>query len=92
MPRVRLTVAYEGTDFHGWQAQTPPDGPPLRTVQGVLSDVVTQVVRAPVTLVGASRTDAGVHAIGQVAAFDADLRIPIDRLAMAITARLPADV
>jgi len=92
MPRVRLTVAYEGTDFHGWQAQNPPDGSPLRTVQGVLSEVVAHVVRAPITLVGASRTDAGVHAIGQVAAFDADLRIPIDRLAMAITARLPPDV
>lgn len=92
MPRVRLTVAYEGTEFHGWQAQTPPDAPPLRTVQGVLSDAVTQVIRAPVVVTGASRTDAGVHAIGQVAAFDADLRIPVERLALAITARLPSDV
>lgn len=92
MPRVRLTVAYEGTDFHGWQAQNPPGGPPLRTVQGVLTEATTSVLRTPVVVVGASRTDAGVHALGQVAAFDADLRIPTDRLAMAITARLPDDV
>jgi len=92
MPRFRLTVAYEGTEFHGWQAQHPPDAPPLRTVQGVLGEAATEVLRRPVTLVGASRTDAGVHALGQVAALDAETSIPVDRLALAITARLPPDV
>ena len=92
MPRFRLLVAYDGTDFHGWQRQDRTDGPPLRTVQGVLEEAVAVAVGARVPVMGASRTDAGVHAIGQVAAFTAETRIPEDRLAMAITARLPEDV
>ncbi|MFO0826951.1 MAG: tRNA pseudouridine(38-40) synthase TruA [Phycisphaerales bacterium] len=92
MPRYKLTIAYDGTEFHGWQRQEPPGATPLRTVQGVVQDAVRIAVGAPARLVGASRTDAGVHAIGQVAAFTADTRIPIDRLAYAITSRLPGDV
>lgn len=96
MPRYALLVAYDGTDFCGWQKQEPPasagpaaqdgagpaysphtpllEGAPegrvsLRTVQGVLERVVRQVVREPVELIGASRTDSGVHAEGQVCAF-----------------------
>jgi tRNA pseudouridine38-40 synthase len=92
MPRFRLLVAYDGTDFHGWQRQDRADGPPLRTVQGVLEDAVAVAVGARVSVMGASRTDAGVHALGQVAAFTAETRIPEDRLAMAISARLPEDV
>ena len=87
MPRYKLTVAYEGTDFHGWQKQEPRNQPPLRTVQGVLERVVSEVVREPVVLTGASRTDAGVHAVGQVAAFSTTRDIPIERLPAAITAR-----
>jgi tRNA pseudouridine38-40 synthase len=94
MPRLKLTVAYEGTLFHGWQRQEPPPPEvPLRTVQGVLEQAVREAVREPVTVIGASRTDAGVHARGQCAAFTcADLRIPLDRLPRAINARLPDDV
>ncbi len=92
MPRYKLTIAYDGTGFHGWQRQEPADAPPLRTVQGVLQEAVTEVIRQPCEVVGASRTDAGVHAIGQVAAFTADVRVPLERLAQAITARLPHDV
>jgi tRNA pseudouridine38-40 synthase len=93
MPRYRMTIAYDGAAFHGWQIQRPPDGPPLRTVQGVISDAVTRVVHAPIIVQGASRTDAGVHAKGQTAHFDADdMRVPEDRLAMAINARLDGDV
>lgn len=92
MARFRLVVAYDGTNFHGWQRQDPPDGPPLRTVQGVLEHAVALAVGDRVVVMGASRTDAGVHALGQVAAFTAETRIPIDRLAMAINARLPKDV
>jgi tRNA pseudouridine38-40 synthase len=92
MPRVRLTVAYEGTDYHGWQAQHPPDAEPLRTVQGVLAETLVQVLRQPIVVTGASRTDAGVHALGQVAAFDAAFSMPVERLPLAITSRLPEDV
>ena len=92
MPRYKLTVAYEGTDFHGWQKQEPRDTAPLRTVQGVLERVVCEVVREPVVLTGASRTDSGVHAIGQVAAFTTTREIPTDRLPAAITARCPNDL
>lgn len=92
MPRYRLTIAYDGTAFHGWQRQEPKDAAPLRTVQGVVQEAVAALIGQRVDVVGASRTDSGVHAIGQVAAFTADVRVPIERLAAAITARLPADV
>ena len=92
MPRYKLTIAYDGTAFHGWQRQEPSDAPPLRTVQGVVQEAVKDLLRQPVDVVGASRTDAGVHAVGQVAAFTADVRVPIERLPQAITSRLPPDV
>ena len=91
MPRYRLLVCYEGTDFHGWQKQAPPGFEPLRTVQGVLEQTVRTVVREEIVLTGASRTDAGVHAIGQVAAFTSEAEMAPERLARAITARLPDD-
>lgn len=92
MPRFKLTLAYDGSGFHGWQRQEPPDAPPLRTVQGVLQETVREVLGVPVELTGASRTDAGVHARGQVAAFTAAVPVPADRLPRALTARLPPDV
>ena len=92
MPRFRLVVAYDGTHFHGWQRQDPPGAPSLRTVQGVLEAAVAIAVKRPVIVMGASRTDAGVHGFGQVAAFTAETRIPMERMALAINARLPRDV
>ncbi len=92
MARFRIHLAYDGTDFHGWQRQEPPGAEPLRTVQGVVEQAVSTAVGEPVRVQGASRTDAGVHARDQVAAFSAETRIPIDRLAAAISARLPEDV
>jgi len=90
--RYRLTIAYDGTQFHGWQAQLPPNRAPLRTVQGVMRDALMRTLRQPVEVVGASRTDSGVHAQGQVVHFDAETTIPIERLAMAVNSRLPDDV
>ncbi len=66
--RLRLDIAYDGTDFSGWAAQ-----PGLRTVQGILEDSLSTVLRAPVQLTVAGRTDAGVHAEGQVAHLDTTL-------------------
>jgi tRNA pseudouridine38-40 synthase len=91
MPRYRMTVAYDGTDFHGWQKQEPPEGEPLRTVQLVMERAVCEVVREEVNVVGASRTDAGVHARGQVAAFTCAMDFEPTKLAAAVNARLPED-
>ncbi len=91
-PRWKMTVGYDGTAFHGWQKQQPPDGPALRTVAGEVERTLVQVLRQPITLVGASRTDAGVHALGQVAHFNADTPIPAERMVQAINARLPDDI
>lgn len=90
--RIKLTVAYDGTDFRGWQKQHPPDEPPLRTAQGVLEQAVRQVLHEEVSVHGASRTDSGVHAVGQVAAFDTKSEMDVDRFAPAISSRLPDDI
>ena len=76
MVRLRFDVAYDGTDFHGWARQKPAGGEELRTVQGVLEDALSLILRYPVELTVAGRTDAGVHAAGQVAHAD----IPVSSL------------
>ena len=68
--RLRFDVAYDGSDFHGWARQKPAGGEELRTVQGVLEDALSLILRCPVDLTVAGRTDAGVHAAGQVAHAD----------------------
>ncbi|WP_018297742.1 tRNA pseudouridine(38-40) synthase TruA [Corynebacterium lubricantis] len=71
--RLRIDLAYDGTDFHGWARQKEgPDGP-IRTVQEVVEDALSTILRVPVQLTVAGRTDAGVHAAGQVAHFDIPL-------------------
>lgn len=93
MQRYKMTVAYDGTLFCGWQKQEPPGAvEPLRTVQGVIEDALVRLLGQRINLVGASRTDSGVHARGQVAQFDAATRIPLERLGQAINGRLPGDV
>lgn len=98
--RYRLVIAYDGSGYHGWQKQQPAADAdadaavqPLPTVAGVMEPLLARLLRQPITLVGASRTDAGVHALGQVAHFDAaDVRVPVERLAEAINSRLPPDI
>lgn len=85
----RLLLAYDGGDFHGWQSQ---DG--YRTVQQEVSHVLARTLAQRVSLIGASRTDAGVHAQGQVALLklEAPLPMPLERFQRVIAARLPGDV
>jgi tRNA pseudouridine38-40 synthase len=77
----KLTIEYDGSAFHGWQAQ-----PDQRTVQGELEQALGTVLRRPVALQGASRTDAGVHALGQVASFEADTELEPTRIATGASA------
>ena len=71
MKRVGLVVAYDGTNYSGWQIQ--PNG---ITIQGVLNDTLSDLLGEKIEIMGASRTDAGVHALGNVAVFDTNTRIP----------------
>lgn len=84
---IRLLVAYDGTDFHGWQRQ-----PGARTVQESIEQALRRVVHHQITVLGAGRTDAGVHAAGQVANFETTSTMPCENLKKAIGGRLPKDI
>jgi tRNA pseudouridine38-40 synthase len=100
--RYKLTLAYRGTRYHGWQEQghsntwkgdIPADGSGPPTVQELLRRALEHVCRHPVRVVGSSRTDAGVHAKGQVAHFDTPmLQIPPEGLRRGTNSRLPDDI
>ena len=85
--RIRLTLAYDGTSYHGFQSQV--NG---LAVQDVLEKALAELFGHPIRIMGASRTDAGVHAEGNVAVFDEVTRIPPDKIAFALNARLPEDI
>lgn len=87
MRRIKLTLAYDGTDFHGWQVQ-----PALPTIQGALESVFTDIEGAPVHVEGSGRTDAGVHALAQVAAVSLANPIPLPNLRKAVNRLLPPDI
>lgn len=87
MKRIKLTVSYDGTDYCGWQVQN--NGP---TVEGELNRAISDLTGKPVAVTGASRTDAGVHARGNVAVFDTDSPIPPERMKYALNVRLPEDI
>ena len=86
--RYKLTIAYDGTAYSGWQRQRDP----VVTVQRMVEKAAGEILNHPVTVAGSSRTDAGVHALGQVAQMDATTHIEPGRLRMAINSRLPPDV
>ena len=91
--RYKLTLAYRGTAYHGWQRQLPPGAAELPTVQNALRLALQRVVGHPVTVQGSSRTDSGVHALGQIAHFDTiRTAIAADKIVQAVNARLPIDV
>ncbi len=84
---IKLTLSYDGSDYHGWQIQ-----PEKRTIQGILTEAIQNLVGCEVQVFGASRTDAGVSALGQVALMQINSPIPTENLAKAITHRLPPDI
>ena len=85
--KIKLVIAYDGTDYHGWQIQ-----PGLRTVQGARCAAATALLRHPTHVQGAGRTDAGVHALGQVGVIDTTHPIPADHLASGLNDHLPQDI
>jgi tRNA pseudouridine38-40 synthase len=86
--RFKLTIAYDGTDYMGWQRQPEPK----KTVQREIEKAAGYILSRPITINGASRTDTGVHAMGQVAAFNADTTLSPEILRKAINSRLPHDI
>lgn len=87
MRNIKLTLEYDGTDFHGWQIQ-----PGCRTIQGSLEQAICSVTQSPVRVIGAGRTDAGVHALGQVCNFFTNSTLSPETLLRAINALLPDDI
>ena len=87
MRNIRLTISYDGTDFHGWQRQ-----PRAPTVQETLETRIARITCAAVTLYGSGRTDAGVHAAGQVANFTTECPIPCASLQKALNDILPVSI
>jgi tRNA pseudouridine38-40 synthase len=87
MPNIRLTIAYDGGQFAGWQVQ-----PQQRTVQGVLEEAIQRLTGERTRVLSAGRTDAGVHALGQVANFHTSAGIPPENWRPALQSRLPDDV
>lgn len=87
MKRVKLIVAYDGTNYNGWQVQ--PNG---TTIEGMLNLHLSELLGEEIKVTGASRTDAGVHALGNVAVFDTEARMPAEKISYAMNTRLPADI
>ena len=88
MKRFKLTIAYDGTAYCGWQRQVDPTA----TVQREVEKAAGMIVSHPVTVLGSSRTDTGVHALGQIAAMNVETTLDVERLRRAINSRLPADI
>ncbi len=87
MKRVRMIVAYDGTAYHGWQFQL--NG---LSIEEVLNEALSALLKEEIKVIGASRTDAGVHALGNVAVFDTKNRMPADKICFALNQRLPQDI
>ena len=84
---IKLTIAYDGTNYHGWQIQ-----PSRPTVQAKINNAITKIIGHPVSVIGAGRTDKGVHATGQVANFVSHTDMPTDIIQRAINANLSDDI
>lgn len=87
MKRIKLVVAYDGTAYNGWQIQ-----PGVRTIEGELNQALSELLGEEIAVIGASRTDSGVHALCNVAVFDTGTRIPGEKISYALNQRLPEDI
>lgn len=87
MKRVMLTVAYDGTNYHGWQLQ-----PNVTTIESILNETLSALLNEEIRVIGASRTDTGVHALGNIAVFDTQARMPAAKFSYALNQRLPEDI
>lgn len=87
MKRVRLIVSYDGTNYCGWQVQDNET-----TVAGVINEHLSELLGEEINIAGASRTDSGVHALGNVAVFDTETQIPAEKICFALNQRLPEDI
>ena len=87
MKRVRLKIAYDGTNYCGWQVQ-----PNEMTVEGVINETLSDLLGEDIEVVGASRTDSGVHADGNYCVFDTETKIPAEKIAYALNQHLPEDI
>jgi len=87
MKRIKLTISYDGTNYCGWQQQ--PNG---ITVEEVLNRELSKLLNEDIHIIGASRTDSGVHALGNVCVFDTECRIPGDKVSYAVNRSLPEDI
>lgn len=93
--RIKLTIAYDGTEYKGWQIQNPTDSHPegnVPTIQGELTLAIQRLTKERSQLIGASRTDSGVHAYGNVAVFDTETKIPVQNFSSAINSFLPENI
>ena len=85
--RVRLVVAYDGTNYHGWQIQNNGI-----TIESELNRALSDLFKEEIEVIGASRTDSGVHALGNIAVFDTTSRMPAEKVSYALNQRLPEDI
>lgn len=85
--RIKLIVAYDGTNYCGWQVQ-----PGKRTIEGELNKALSALLKEEIHVIGASRTDSGVHSLGNIAVFDTASRIPGEKFSYALNQRLPEDI
>ncbi|MBE5921929.1 MAG: tRNA pseudouridine(38-40) synthase TruA [Lachnospiraceae bacterium] len=87
MKRIRLIIAYDGTNYCGWQIQNNGI-----TVEETINKHLTALLGEEIAVIGASRTDSGVHALGNVAVFDTETKIPAEKISFALNQRLPDDI
>lgn len=87
MKKIKLEIAYDGTDYCGWQTQ-----PGLPSIEETVNHALSELLGEKIRMTGASRTDSGVHALGNVAVFRSDTRIPAEKISYALNQRLPEEI